>query len=150
MLTDNDTKELAIRKVNMKLKSSIEYKTIIDEYLSSLTSKGIQFRNITFRGDILISKESIADYFYSLDESISIPNKMELVAKWLLQEIKIHQQKEKSKDWVLEQIELLDKEEYLQAYYENQRVDEDDPSIEEDILRAIVVKKQFAGVKKTN
>ncbi|MEN2467277.1 RNA polymerase recycling motor HelD [Ornithinibacillus sp. JPR2-1] len=148
MLTDNDTKELAIRKVNMKLKSSIEYKTIIDEYLSSLTSKGIQFRNITFRGDILISKESIADYFYSLDESISIPNKMELVAKWLLQEIKIHQQKEKSKDWVLEQIELLDKEEYLQAYYENQRVDEDDPSIEEDILRAIVVKKQFAGVKK--
>ncbi|MBC5637294.1 UvrD-helicase domain-containing protein [Ornithinibacillus sp. BX22] len=148
MLTEKDTAELSIRQVNMKLKSSIAYKTLIDEYLSSLTSRGIQFRNITFRGDILISKESIADYFYSLDESISIPNKMELVAKWLLQEIKIHQQKEKSKDWVLEQIELLDKEEYLQAYYGNQRVDEDDPSIEEDILRNIVVKKQFAGVKK--
>ncbi|WP_010093515.1 UvrD-helicase domain-containing protein, partial [Ornithinibacillus scapharcae] len=96
----------------------------------------------------LISKEEISDYFYSLDKNIAIPNRMELVSRWILQELRIHQQKEKSKDWVLEEVELLDKEDFLQAYYKNQLVDEDDFSLEEDILREEVVKRQFAPIRK--
>ncbi|WP_047985953.1 RNA polymerase recycling motor HelD [Ornithinibacillus californiensis] len=147
-LTCNDKTTLGIRQLNMKFKSSLEYKSLLDKYINSLSVKGIQFRNITFRGQVFISRESISEYFYSLDENMSIPNKMELVAKWLLKELLVHQQKEKSKDWVMEQIELLDKEAYLQAYYKNQRIDEEDSSLEEDILRTIVVKKQFASIKK--
>jgi DNA helicase II / ATP-dependent DNA helicase PcrA len=147
-LTCNDKTSLAIRKLNMKFKSSLEYKSLLDKYFNSLSVNGIQFRNITFHGQVFISKESISEYFYSLDENMSIPNKMELVAKWVLKELLVHQQKEKSKDWVMEQLELLDKEAYLQAYYKNQRINEEDPSLEEDILRTIVVKKQFASIKK--
>ncbi|WP_036687805.1 RNA polymerase recycling motor HelD [Paucisalibacillus globulus] len=148
MLTCKDKEKLASREQNMKLKSSIEFKAVLEDYISTLLIRGIQFRNITFQNRILISKEQISDYFYSLDEIVSIPNRMEFVAKWILNELRIHQKNEKSKDWVMEQVELLDKEAYLQAYYENQRVDEDDISLEEEILRAVVVKKQFAPVRK--
>ncbi|WP_231495866.1 RNA polymerase recycling motor HelD [Paucisalibacillus sp. EB02] len=148
MLTCSDGERLTSRKQNMILKSSIDFKFILDDYITSLFSSGIQFRNITFQNRILVSKERISDYFYSLEDIHSIPNRMEYVAKWLLKELRFHQDKEKKKDWVMDHIELLDKEAYLKAYYENQLVDEDDFSLEEDILRAEVIKKQFAPIRK--
>src|SRR5690606_27518409 len=148
ILTCRDKNELAAREQNMKLKSSIDFKAILDDYITSLLSSGIQFRNITFQNRILISKERISDYFYSLEDVDSIPNRMEYVAKWLLKELRFLQEEEKKKDWVMDQIELLDKEAYLQAYYENQRVDEEDFSLEEDIQRAEVIKKQFTPIRK--
>ncbi|GGA74712.1 RNA polymerase recycling motor HelD [Ornithinibacillus halotolerans] len=147
-LTCKDEQLLASRQQNMNLKSSIDFKSILDDYLSSLLISGIQFRNITFRNEILISKESISKYFYSLENNISIPNRIELVSKWLLKELRVIQDREKPKEWVLEQAELLEKEEYLQAYYENQRVDEEDFSIEEDVLRTQVIKRYFAPIRK--
>ncbi|MEN2767570.1 RNA polymerase recycling motor HelD [Ornithinibacillus xuwenensis] len=147
-LTCKDAAELEIRRNNMKLKSSLKYKDILDDYISSLLIQGLCFRNITLHNQVLISKESISEYFYSLDNSFAIPNRLELVAKWLLKELRIHQQKEKNKDWVMEKVELLEKEDFLQAYYQNQQVDEDDFSLEEDILRAEVVKRQFAPIRK--
>jgi DNA helicase II / ATP-dependent DNA helicase PcrA len=147
-LTCKDLSILETRSRHIKLKSSLYFKELLDEYISSLQNQGIQFRNITFRDEILISKEKISNYFYELEDNISIPNRMELVSKWLLKELRLIQNREKDKDWVLEQIELLDKESYLQAYYQNQRIDEDDFSLEEDILREEVVKKQFANIRK--
>ncbi|GIO25814.1 RNA polymerase recycling motor HelD [Ornithinibacillus bavariensis] len=135
------------RKQNIRLKSSLYFKDLVDKYVSTLQTQGIQFRNITFRDAILISKEQISDYFYELEENVSLPNRMEIVSKWLLKELRLIQNREKDKDWVMEQVELLDKESYLQAYYENQRIDEDDFGLEEDILRNEVVKKQFANVR---
>lgn len=148
ILTNKDEASLTIRKINMRIKSSLEFKEELDHYLSSLLSEGIQFRNITFQNSVLISKEAITEHFYSLDNNIAIPNRMEIVSKWILQELRTHQEKEKSKDWVMEQVELLDKEDFLQAYYKNQLVDEDDFSLEEDILREEVVKRQFAPIRK--
>jgi DNA helicase II / ATP-dependent DNA helicase PcrA len=147
-LTCKDLSVLETRSRHIKLKSSLYFKELLDQYISSLQNQGIQFRNITFRDEILISKEKISNYFYGIEENISIPNRMELVSKWLLKELRLIQNREKDKDWVLEQIELLDKEAYLQAYYQNQRIDEDDFSLEEDILREEVVKKQFANIRK--
>ncbi|WP_047982332.1 RNA polymerase recycling motor HelD [Ornithinibacillus contaminans] len=147
-LTCKDEAKLKERKQNMYLKSSIEYKSILDEYLGSLETQGVQFKNIKFQNEVLVSKERIYDYFYSLDDTISVPNRIELVSKWLLKELREYQNNEKQKDWVLDQVELLDKEDYLQAYYQNQQVDEDDFSLEEDFLRTEVVKKQFAPMRK--
>ncbi len=41
---------------------------MIDRYAGSLSGSGLMCKQISFRGDILISKERIEAYFYSLDQ----------------------------------------------------------------------------------
>lgn len=151
LLTGSIDGEYAIRMKNIEFKSSLEFKYLIDTFMSYLNKQDIQFKNVAFQKQILISKKQISDYFYSLDDGIAIPNKMELVSKWLLKKIRQQQKHEKNKDWVMEKIELLDKEEYLKAFYESQSwtdYGENESSIEEDILRREIVKRAFSNIKK--
>ena len=148
VLTNVNQKGYATRMRNMDYKSSVKFKFLIDEFISHLKNENIQFKNISFRKQVLVSKEQIHDYFYSLDKDIAISNKMELVSKWLLKELKYHQQREKDKDWVMKQVELLDKEAYLKAFYKSQKQDEEsDAEKEEKILRSVVVRKVFSKLK---
>lgn len=140
------------KMASIHYKSSLQFKQHLDEFVDYLADQGLLFRNISFRKQILISKEQIGDYFYSLDPAITIPNKLELVATWLLAEIRKHQQEEKDKDWVMEQMELLDKEDYLKAYKRMQEQDQMEElyasGSEEEFLRSEVVKKVFSVLKK--
>ncbi|PAV28237.1 helicase [Virgibacillus profundi] len=148
VLSKSNHEEFNIRMKSMDYKSSPQFKLLIDQFVSHLKDEDIQFKNISFRKQVLISKEQIHDYFYSLDDEIAIPNKMELVSKWLLQELQYHQRMEKDKDWVMEQVELLDKEAFLKAYYKSQNSDEEsNVAEEEEILRRAVVKKVFSKMK---
>lgn len=137
-----------VRMTNINYKSSTDFKNKIDQFVAHLESDGIQFKNITLQKNTIISKDQIRDYFYSLESTIAIPNKMELVVKWLLSKLRESQKMEQNKDWVMERVELLDKEDYLEAYYKNQEADEEDPAMEEEILRSEVVKRAFSAIKK--
>ncbi|WP_068672634.1 RNA polymerase recycling motor HelD [Oceanobacillus sp. Castelsardo] len=149
-LTEKHKDKYDIRVINMDYKSSIDFKQMVDSYVSHLNHKGILFKNIKFKNEIIISKEEITQYFYTLDSNISIPNKMELVTKWLLKEIRYIQQKEVSEDWVLEEMQLLDKDDYQKAFTYSQDMygDEDDPLQEETFLRKEVVQRAFAPIRK--
>ncbi|WP_042220633.1 RNA polymerase recycling motor HelD [Oceanobacillus manasiensis] len=136
------------RLSSMRYKATLDFKKVIDFYVEKLRKNGMQFKNISFRGEILISREDISNYFYSLDEAILPSNKMELVAKWLVNELKSFQKQEVKKDWVMEKVELLDKEAYLKAYYKAQKLDEDMFVNEEKILRRAVVSKMFGSLRK--
>lgn len=137
-----------LKMKSIHYKSSMDFKNLIDDFVSCLGEKGLLFRNITFRKEVIVSKETIEDYFYSLDNSIAIANRMELVSKWLLSRISKCQQKELSKDWVLEEIELLDKEDFLEAHQHVQQDDDESLLEEESYLRKELVKKKFAPLKK--
>ncbi|MFC4559790.1 RNA polymerase recycling motor HelD [Virgibacillus kekensis] len=147
-LTATNRPEFGARLANMTYKSSLEYKSLLDQYIEDLGHEGIHFRNITLHQETLISKEQISEYFYSIDKEISLPNRMESVARWLLQTLRKVQQEEKNKDWIIEKVELLDKDDYLEAYHALQRDDGDETVQEEDFLRKEVVKRQFAPIKK--
>ncbi|WP_145524081.1 RNA polymerase recycling motor HelD [Virgibacillus sp. SK37] len=149
-LTERHKDKNDIRVINMDYKSSLDFKQMIDSYISYLNHTGILFKNIKFRNEIILSKEEITRYFYALDSSISIPNKLELVSKWLLKEIRHIQKKEVSEDWVLEEMQLLDKEDYQKAFTYSQDMygDEDDPLQEEMFLRKEVIQRAFAPIKK--
>ncbi|WP_156292029.1 RNA polymerase recycling motor HelD [Oceanobacillus salinisoli] len=149
-LTEKDEKQYDARIKNMDYKSSLDFKQVLDDFIANLTKNGILFKNIKFRGEILISKEEIQDYFYSLSPEIAIPNKMELVSKWILSEIRKHQLKEIYEDWVLEEAELLDKEDYQEAFFKSQDAyaDENDPLLEESLLRKEVIRRAFIPIKK--
>lgn len=149
VLTGESDSNYAIKMESINYKSSIEFKDVIDDFVSSLGQTGLLFKNITFRKQVLVSKEQISSYFYSLDQSIAIPNRMELVSKWLLKEISKIQKQEQKEDWVLDEIELLDKEDFLRAHrYVEGNSEEHDSIIEENYLRKELVKKRFASIKK--
>ncbi|WP_404451036.1 ATP-binding domain-containing protein [Virgibacillus necropolis] len=150
VLTGEKDSNYAIKMESINYKSSIEFKDVIDGFVSKLGQDGLLFKNITFRKQVLVSKEQISEYFYSLDQSIAIPNRMELVSKWLIKEISKLQKQEQKEDWVLDEIELLDKEDFLRAHRNVEGDSEDHDTLinEENYLRKELVRKRFASIKK--
>ncbi|NBJ67941.1 MULTISPECIES: RNA polymerase recycling motor HelD [Clostridia] len=148
MLTNKRTADSQIRMQGIACKSSLVFKEMIDNYIASLYISGVCFKPVVFRNQIIISNEAIANYFYSLDSSVSLFNRMELVTNWLLKELAFIQKQEVSKDWVEEKIELLDKEAYAKAYHKAQKQTASNVVDEEMILRKAVVGKMFVRIKK--
>lgn len=151
VLTSTNDKDYKTRMKSIELKSSINFKTILDEFIADLGKQGIVFNDIIFREKILISKEEVADYFYRLVPDVPIPNAIGLVSTWLLKQISAKEEHELNEDWVMEQVELLDDEEYLQAYqYAEEQEDVDDfynSSDEEEYLKEEVVRRAFTPIK---
>ncbi|MGJ9460151.1 RNA polymerase recycling motor HelD [Oceanobacillus sp. CF4.6] len=153
VLTETNHEDYRIRLKAIDYKSGLAFKDLIDEFVSSLEKSSLEFKNISFRKEILFSKQQISDYFYALDEDLALPNKMQLVSEWLRKELRRVQKSEKDKDWVMEQVELLDKEDYLKAYHQSVKQDDlndfaSNMELEEEFLRKEVVKKVFSKIKK--
>ncbi|MEG7335383.1 RNA polymerase recycling motor HelD [Bacillus sp. 0102A] len=152
-LTESTKGGFPSRLTGITWKAGLSFQQFIDEYVSRLSSEGMIFKNIVFRGQKLIAKEQIHSYFYSLDQRQSIPNRMEQTAKWLLSELHTFEKKERRKDWVVQEAELLDKEDYLDVYkklQERKQFSEstfNDYQREQQLLAAIIVKKAFNPLK---
>ncbi|MFF2450160.1 RNA polymerase recycling motor HelD [Neobacillus sp. NPDC058068] len=149
LLNGQEDELYTTRVAGIRYKASLEYKKMIDQYASSLSKHGLMFRDLLFRGDVLISKKEIHDYFYSLAESYSIANRIQLVKEWLLKELKRVVRRERSQSWVEEEIQFLEKEDYLEAFkimQEKNRFNDntfDDFEQEQKLLAQMVVKEKF-------
>jgi DNA helicase II / ATP-dependent DNA helicase PcrA len=149
LLNDEGHEDYHTRVNGIRYKASLEFKKVIDQYAIGLSKQGMLFRDLVFRGEIIISKESITDYFYSLDSDFTIPNRVEMVKDWLLKELKRKVKRERSKGWVEEEIQFLEKEDYLESYQQlqdkNQFTDKsfDDFDREQKLLAEKVVKERF-------
>lgn len=160
LLNEERQQDYHPRVKGIRYKSSLEFKKMIDRYVSDLSIKGLIFKDLVFRGEIIFSNEAIYDYFYSLDTSFTISNRMEMVRDWLLRELKRKVKQERSKSWVEEEVQFLEKEDYLEAYQELQEKERftdksfDDFEQEQKILAEKVVKQKFkplfSRVKKLN
>ncbi|MHC6047440.1 RNA polymerase recycling motor HelD, partial [Listeria monocytogenes] len=154
MLTRQKHEGYNTRKEGIRYKASMEFKALIDSYVDFLSEDYLIFKNITFRGEKLIDSNRIKNYFYSLEKSISIPNRMQLVMEWLLKELRKKEKKEREKDWVIEESDLLDLEEYTKVYSEllkEGRFAEDtfdDFEREQRRLGKKIVKKYFNPIRK--
>ncbi|MFD2923559.1 RNA polymerase recycling motor HelD [Halobacillus naozhouensis] len=135
-------------------KSSVYYKEMIDHYLTQLSTNGMKFRNLKFRGEVVITAEEIKEYFYQLDPSMKMANRVDLVKDWLFSELKRIEKEEQAKDWAEEEAGLLSKEEYHQAFQQLERghnFDEetfDDFEKEEWLLRNWVVKRRIDSLRR--
>lgn len=157
LLNSEKDEDYWTRVNGIAIKSSLNFKQMIDEYAVELSSQGMIFRDLVFRGDVLVSNKEIQDYFYSLDQTFSIPNRIQLVQGWLLKELKKFAKRERSRSWVEEEIQFLEKEDYLEVFkkmQKNKRFTEntfDDFDEEQRLLAEMVVKEKvkplFAAVK---
>lgn len=137
----------------IRWKSSAAFLHVIDQYAERLKQSGLIFRDIAFQDRKLIDARQIHEFFYSLDTSLPIPNRMVLVARWLLAELKKRERFECRKPWVDDELELLDKEEFAKAYQQLRRKNQfheesfDDFDRERDLLAAKLVKRAFKPLR---
>lgn len=145
------TTEDVARKAGIRFKASLAFKEYIDQYAEQLSTGGLVFKNIALRGNVIISKEAIGTYFYSLDHTISIPNRMSMTKDWLLEELAFLEKEERDKDWVKDEAELLDIEDYTEVYHDLQDNAEDDTFDDFDkelkILTAKIARKYFRKIR---
>lgn len=141
------------RLASIQYKASLQFKHLIDRYVDWLLQDGMVFRSIKFRGKLLIPRKAIKRQFYSYEDHISIPNRLQLLARWIRKELAVHEAKERTQHWVDDEIELLDKDAYVEAYQnlrkQKQFTNEsfDDFGKERDYLATIVVAKRFRRLK---
>lgn len=151
MLTSKEDEAYKIKRENISLKSSGLFKQMMDEYLASLEEEGILFMDILFRDVTLITAEEISEQFYALIDEMPLANAMEHVATWMMRQIDEYQEEEKTADWVMDEVELLDEEAYLEAsQYAQEQEEHDDfysSNIEEEYLREEVVEKAFTPLR---
>ncbi|MGG1679123.1 RNA polymerase recycling motor HelD [Neobacillus sp. NRS-1170] len=149
LLNGQNDEDFQVRVSGIRYKSSLEFKHIIDQYTFILSEEGLLFRDLTFRGDVLISKREIHQYFYSLDKNFTLPNRIQLVKEWLIKELKRSMKRERSRSWVEEEIQFLEKEDYMEAFKQLQEKKHftqdtfDDFEREQKLLAEMLVKEKF-------
>jgi len=149
LLSENGGEAYQTRLEAIRFKASLDFKKMIDTYVSTLSNHGLIFKDLSFRGDIIISKKEMSDYFYGLENSYSIPNRIQLVKEWLVKELKRAVKRERSRSWVEEEVQFLEKEDYMEAFkklQEKNRFSEntfDDFEREQRLLAEMVVKERF-------
>ncbi|MDP4163590.1 MAG: RNA polymerase recycling motor HelD [Bacillota bacterium] len=149
LLTHDNQEHYKTRISGIRFKAGNEFISLMDCYVEELSECGLIFRDIVFRGDIIISKDEINNYFYSLERNHSIPNRMELVKDWLLKEMKKQMRQEMSKSWVEDEIQFLEKEDYMEAFKQlEEKLSFTENSFndfeqEQKLLARMVVKEKF-------
>ncbi|WP_445478850.1 RNA polymerase recycling motor HelD [Lysinibacillus irui] len=153
LLTEKDDAHYETTLSIISYKASLAFKDLMDQYVSYLSKKGLLFKNIVFRGERIITAQEISEYFYSFPSSISIPDRLQFVKDWLLQQLTKFERAERTKEWVEEATELLDKEDYSKSYsellYEGSYTENsfDDFDQERQKLARQIVKKHFKPLR---
>ncbi|XJZ25649.1 RNA polymerase recycling motor HelD [Bacillota bacterium Lsc_1132] len=149
LLYSSEDESLKAKIDGIRHKGSLTFKQQLDAYADHLSKQDLVFEDLLFRKEILFTRETIHDYFYSLDSAISIPNRLLLVKDWLLKELKRKVRQERKKDWVEEEMQYLEKEDYMQVFStlltKNRYSDQtfDDFEREQKLLAEMVVKQKF-------
>ncbi|MFT8317737.1 MAG: RNA polymerase recycling motor HelD [Sporolactobacillus sp.] len=143
-----------LRTEGIRFKASLAFKQLIDSWIDQLKSEGMIFRDIVFRDKIIVSGAEIQRRFYARNNEQSILNRLDEIRDWLLRRVSSFVKKERRKDWVLEEGELLDKSDYAEVFQKLQQKKEfsedtfDDYDREEEMLRRIVMNRRIKPIRR--
>lgn len=148
-LTALDEAGYTPRMEGIRWKASLDFMHLLDQYLVMLGRKSMIFKDVSFRGEILISSRRITERFYALDPSLPIPNRIQLLVNGLLTELKRKERLERGKPWVEEEVQLLDPDTYHEVHQKLQREKRfteetfDDFHREQELLVTWVLQQHF-------
>ncbi|SEO17528.1 DNA helicase-2 / ATP-dependent DNA helicase PcrA [Amphibacillus marinus] len=114
-----------VRLQAMHYKSSEAYQHHVDAFLEQLKAQGLVFRNIRFRNQLLFNKDTLNHFFYQLPSNMSIQNRLVKMTEWLLTNLKEKERGFLKAEWLEDELELLDKADFQEAYYEMQSEQEE-------------------------
>jgi DNA helicase II / ATP-dependent DNA helicase PcrA len=174
-LTREGSPEYEARLLGMKYKASENFLNALNNYAWWLGRKGMLFNSIWFRNRELITAEQMRSQFYSYPPSLNLHNRVGLLQKWLLDELASLERMEMDAEWVLEELNYLDSDQYALVFEElhkerevfdiaeqyaeiqeiihkKQRGDEGDFDFahrEEELLRRKIVKENFKPLRQS-
>lgn len=135
-------------------KSSIEFVNTIYSYRDLLEQQDMLFLPVRFDEREVVSSQTIARYFYGLDSSLRISQRMDLLREWLLQEIDAFERREIDADWVEDALDLLDPEDYQHGYKELRKIQHgkdptfDDFEKEKEVLSRMVLRRHLKPTRR--
>lgn len=153
LLNDPDSPAADARREGITYKSSVAYLDVIRRYASRLERQGMMFKPVMFQGKAVVGREEMERHFYSYDSSIRLANRIDLMTGWLLKRIAGFAVEERTADWVMDQIELLDTTEYQRAYQMMRRKQRgqsdtfDDFDTERELLARYVVSQKLKPLR---
>lgn len=150
-LQNHDQPEREIDVVAVQWKGSLSFYTVIERYISYLQRRGMRFRPVRFQKRDLVTEQEMIEQFYSYDENMRLPNRIERLIEWLLQRIKEIETEEIDKDWVLDELNNLSREQLQQAYLNLRKQKGNHFSyheLEEEELRKMVLRTHFQRLRK--
>jgi DNA helicase-2/ATP-dependent DNA helicase PcrA len=177
VLSSEGTEGYEARLSGIRYKTSEAFLTALQSYGEWLCKEGMLFRGISLRDRELITAEQIESQFYSYDSSIRLANRVALLQEWLMGELRSLERKEQDANWVQDELDYLDNDQYAEAYsmlrkkygqetvvlpfdeqyremLEAMQADEDDDSDfrmqdeEEELLRRMIVKESFKPLRR--
>jgi Superfamily I DNA and RNA helicases len=153
-LTMDDREAYRIRLDGIRFKASPAFLRLMDHWLEKLHEDGMIFRDIPFRDQTIVPGYEIGRYFYALSHELPLLARLEDVREWLLRRIYAFAKKERRKDWVLEEAELLDQSEYASIFQKLQQKKQftentfDDYRREEVLLRKMVMNREIKPLRR--
>jgi DNA helicase-2/ATP-dependent DNA helicase PcrA len=153
-LTMEDREAYRIRLEGIRFKASPAFLRLMDHWLGQLPENGMIFRDILFRGRVIVPSDEISRHFYALPHDRPLSVRLENVRDWLLRRIYVFAKRERRKDWVLEEAELLDESEYASIYQKLQQKKQftentfDDYRREEALLRKMVMNREIKPLRR--
>ncbi|MDT3425601.1 DNA helicase-2/ATP-dependent DNA helicase PcrA [Paenibacillus forsythiae] len=153
LLNSPDGPETDARRDGIAYKSSVAFLDVIRRYASLLEHEGMLFKPLMFQGQAVVGKDEMERKFYSYDPAIKLANRIDLMTSWLLKQVALFSTRERSADWVEDQIELLDSSEYHRAYQMTRRKQRgkeetfDDYDTEREMLARYVVSQRLKPLR---
>ncbi|MCO6541137.1 MAG: ATP-binding domain-containing protein [Lactobacillus sp.] len=96
--------------------SDLAFFKLTTSYAQQLQQRGVHFRNLYFRKQVLISRAQIADIYYGFGPQYSLLNRIDGTKEALIKIVQRKISSEMRKKWVQEQIQNLSQEELRQMY----------------------------------
>lgn len=116
VLTAEKEAGYAARMEGIRYKASTPFLEALKSYGEWLGREGIQFIGIRFRERELITSKEMKRQFSSYDDRLSLPNRILLLQEWMLKELALLEHREQAADWVEEEMNYLDMDDYADVY----------------------------------
>ncbi|MBM7567235.1 RNA polymerase recycling motor HelD [Paenibacillus sacheonensis] len=116
VLTAQGTPGYEARLQGIAYKSSEAFLQALQNYGLWLGREGMQFTGIRMRDREVITAERMRSEFYGYDRSLPLINRVILLQEWLLNELTLLERKEREADWVEEELNYLDTDQYVEAF----------------------------------
>ncbi|GFN31773.1 RNA polymerase recycling motor HelD [Paenibacillus xylaniclasticus] len=149
VLTQQDDPDYDAVIAGIAFKASARFLHAIRRYRDRLLKEGMAFRGIKFRGRTLLSRKAIAAQFYNSKSAASLSYRVDELKEWIVKELRKLERAERSAQWVKDELDYLDPEQYQEAYNKLPKRQQgkspafDDAQQEEALLREMVVREHF-------
>ncbi|MDR6885093.1 RNA polymerase recycling motor HelD [Bacillus sp. 3255] len=143
----------AARISGIQYKSSTSFLEVIEAYKKRLEHAGMRFHPIRFQEKEVLGADRLTARFYSFDPSIRLPNRLELMKGWIVEQLESFAEQEMEEPWIDEEIELLSNEDYHKAYMKLRKMEGglnasfDDYEQERHLLAQVVMKEHLKPVR---